>query len=390
MKLPSLTIRNFTLKFPIIQGGMGVGISWDNLAGAVAKTGCGGTVSSVGTGYWNTKKVKLINGRPLKPENFSNSENLCAIIKSAMSKSKGNGAVGVNILCAVTDYARQVKDSVRAGARYIISGAGLPLRLPEYVNKADIALIPIVSSPRVLDLLCRRWKRFGRLPDAVVLEGPKSGGHQGYSYDQCLMEEFQLEKVTPGVLKACKLWGNIPLIVAGGVWNKKDIEKFIDMGVSGVQMATRFIGTHECDASPVFKQVIINAKKSDIQLIKSPVGYPARGVVTTPLVRRVSLGVRPKIPCISNCVTPCNHGTESNKVGYCIADSLSDAWLGHVDTGLFFSGSNGYRIKELESVESVIGKLAGNIADPKNWEDQEIAEDITPPVLPPVASIGLY
>lgn len=376
-ELPPLKIRNFTLTYPIIQGGMGVGISWDRLAGAVAATGCGGTVSSAGTGYWRTDHLRLINGRPLKPANFHHSGNLQAIIHSAREKSGGRGAVGVNILCALTDYERQVRDSVEAGADYIISGAGLPLRLPEFAGKdADIALIPIVSSPRVVDLLCKRWKRAGRLPDAIVLEGPKSGGHQGYTYEQCFDPEYQLETMTPKVLKACKAWGNIPLIVAGGVWNKADIEKFLDMGVSGVQMATRFIGTHECDASSVFKQVILNARKKDIRLLKSPVGYPARGVVTTPLVQRVLAGVRPKIPCISNCVTPCNHGQESNKVGYCIADALGDAWNGNLDTGLFFSGSNGYRVNRLQSVQEVVEKLAGLRADDDTWEEDEVDEEV--------------
>jgi nitronate monooxygenase len=276
----------------------------------------------------------------------------------------------VNILCALTDYERQVKDSVEAGAKYIISGAGLPLRLPEYAGNADIALIPIVSSPRVVDLICKRWKRSGRLPDAIVLEGPKSGGHQGYTYEQCFQPEYQLENMTPEVLKACKAWGNIPLIVAGGVWDKRDIDLFMDMGVQGVQIATRFIGTHECDASDVFKRVILNSRQRDIRLLKSPVGYPARGVATTPLVQRVLAGVRPKIPCISNCVTPCDHGKESNKVGYCIADALGDAWGGHLDTGLYFTGSNGYRVNRLQSVQELIEKLAGVRADDDTWEEQ--------------------
>ena len=138
----------------------------------------------------------------------------------------------------LTDYERQVRDSVEAGTQYIISGAGLPLRLPEYVGKADVALIPIVSSPRVVDLLCRRWKRHGRLPDAIVLEGPKSGGHQGFTYEQCLDPAYQLEVLTPPVLKACKSWGNIPLIVAGGVWDRRDVDRYLDMGVAAVQMAT--------------------------------------------------------------------------------------------------------------------------------------------------------
>lgn len=387
IQLPSLKIRNFTLKYPIIQGGMGVGVSWDKLAGAVANTGCGGTVSSAGTGYWNTNQVRLINGRPLKPVNFHSSDNFKNIIKSAKKKAAGNGAVGVNILCALTDYERQVKDSVEAGAEYIISGAGLPLRLPEYVGNSDVALIPIVSSPRVVDLLCKRWKRAGRLPDAIVLEGPKSGGHQGYTYEQCFQDEYQLENMTPDVLKACKAWGNIPLIVAGGVWNHKDIERYLDMGVSGIQMATRFIGTHECDASDVFKRVLLNSRQGDIRLLKSPVGYPARGVVTTPLIQRVKAGFRPKIPCISNCVTPCDHGKESNKVGYCIADSLGDAWNGVIDSGLFFSGSNGYRLNQLQSVLELVEKLAGVRADDETWtedpnysealEDQAMAQSAT-------------
>jgi nitronate monooxygenase len=348
---------------------MGVGVSWDRLAGAVARAGGMGTVSSAGTGYWNTDKVRLLNGRPLKPVNFHSSDNLQAIVKSAKEKSGGNGAVGVNILCALTDYERQVKDSVAAGAQYIISGAGLPLRLPEFAGNADVALIPIVSSPRVVDLLCKRWKRQGRLPDAIILEGPKSGGHQGYTYEQCFDPAYQLETMTPGVLKACKAWGNIPLIVAGGIWNHQDILRYLDMGCAGVQMATRFIGTHECDAHPTFKQVILQSKQADIRLIKSPVGYPARGIVTTPLVERVLSGNRPKITCISNCVTPCNHGQESNKVGYCIADALGDAQRGQMETGLFFSGSNGYRVTHLQSVQDVMEKLTGVRQDDDTWEE---------------------
>jgi nitronate monooxygenase len=384
--LPPLQIRNIKLKFPIIQGGMGVGISWDRLAGSVAKTGCAGTVSSVGTGYWRSENVRTINGRPLKPENFHHSENLKAIIKSALALSEGHGAVGANILCAVTDYERQVRDCVEAGARYIISGAGLPLRLPEYVGDADVALIPIVSSPRVVDLICKRWKRHGRLPDAIVLEGPKSGGHQGYTYEQCFDPEYQLENMTPHVLRACKAWGNIPLIVAGGVWNGDDIERYLDMGVSGVQMATRFIGTYECDASDLFKRVILGCKKQDIQLIKSPVGYPARGVVTTPLMDRVLSGVRPRITCISNCVTPCDHGVESNKVGYCIADSLADARGGVYESGLFFTGSNGYRLNHLQHVSELIEKLAGLREDNDTWfEDTSIPDEV---MFRPIANAG--
>ncbi len=376
--LPPLKIRNITVPNPIIQGGMGVGISWDKLAGAVARAGCMGTVSSVGTGYWNTEAVRTINGRPLKPTNFHNSDNLKRIFASAQKIAEGHGAVGANILCAVTDYERQVRDSVEAGAQFIISGAGLPLRLPEYVGDADVALIPIVSSPRVVDLICKRWKRHGRLPDAIILEGPKSGGHQGFTYEQCLDPAYQLEALTPAVLEACKRWGNIPLIVAGGIWDSNDIRGFIDMGVSGVQMATRFIGTFECDASDIFKRVILKSRKQDIKLIKSPVGYPARGVVTTPLMRRVLGGVRPRITCISNCVDPCDHGKESNKVGYCIADALGDARNGVIDTGLFFTGSNGYRVTRLQHVSELVEKLTGQRVDDDTWiEDPTVPDEVS-------------
>ncbi|MEE8396776.1 MAG: nitronate monooxygenase family protein [bacterium] len=373
---PPLKIRNLTAKYPIIQGGMGVGVSWDRLSGAVAKAGGMGTISSVGTGYWDTSAVRTINGRPLKPENFHSSVNLKAIIRSAREKSAGNGPVGVNILCALTDYERQVRDAVEGGTDFIISGAGLPLRLPQYVGKADVALIPIVSSARVVDLICKRWKRNGRLPDAIILEGPQSGGHQGYTYEQCFDPEYQLEAMTPQVLKACREWGNIPLIVAGGIWDKADIERFLDMGAAGVQIATRFVGTDECDAHDVFKQVLIDAAKEDIILMKSPVGYPARGVANTPLARRVIAGVRPKIPCISNCVTPCDHGKESNKVGYCIADSLSDARNGLYDSGLFFSGTNGYRLTKLQPVQHLMEKLVGLREDDDTWvEDPSSPEE---------------
>jgi nitronate monooxygenase len=189
---------------------------------------------------------------------------------------------------------------------------------------------------------------------------------------------YQLEAMTPEVLRACKVWGNIPLIVAGGVWNRDDIEKFFDMGVSGVQMATRFIGTHECDASDLFKRVILEAGKADIKLIKSPVGYPARGVVSTPLMDRVLSGQRPRITCISNCVDPCDHGKESNKVGYCIADALGDARNGVIDTGLFFTGSNGYRVTKLQHVSELVEKLTGQRADDDTWiEDPSIPDEVS-------------
>lgn len=314
MALPTLRIGKYEIQYPIIQGGMGVGISWENLAGNVSKNGCLGVVSSVGTGYRYPNYVKLKDGRPVGSKYIHNKEALTRIIKDAKEIAGGEKAViGVNILCAITDYDRVVRDSIEAGANIIISGAGLPLRLPEYAEGSDVALVPIVSSARALRVICKHWKKkYNRLPDAVVLEGPLSGGHQGIPYEDCFKPEYQLENLLPEVLKERDMWGDFPVIVAGGIWSKEDIEWYISQGAAGVQMGTRFVGTYECDASMEFKKVIINAKKEDIVLLKSPVGYPARGIVTK-LIKDIENGTAPEVKCISNCVVPCNHGEEAKK-----------------------------------------------------------------------------
>ncbi|ACN98641.1 2-nitropropane dioxygenase [Sulfurihydrogenibium azorense Az-Fu1] len=372
MALPTLRIGKYEIQYPIIQGGMGVGISWENLAGNVSKNGCLGVVSSVGTGYRYPNYVKLKDGRPVGSKYIHNKEALTRIIKDAKEIAGGEKAViGVNILCAITDYDRVVRDSIEAGANIIISGAGLPLRLPEYAEGSDVALVPIVSSARALRVICKHWKKkYNRLPDAVVLEGPLSGGHQGIPYEDCFKPEYQLENLLPEVLKERDMWGDFPVIVAGGIWSKEDIEWYISQGAAGVQMGTRFVGTYECDASMEFKKVIINAKKEDIVLLKSPVGYPARGIVTK-LIKDIENGTAPEVKCISNCVVPCNHGEEAKKVGYCIADRLGDAYLGKVETGLFFSGSNGYRIKRLVHVKDLIRELVEGIPS-----GQEIPQEV--------------
>jgi nitronate monooxygenase len=229
--------------------------------------------------------------------------------------------------------------------------------MPEFTaDFPDVALIPIVSSARALKLICKKWKRYNKIPDAVIVEGPLSGGHQGFSYEQCFEEEYQLENILPPILEEAKKWGDIPVIAAGGIWDKNDIDRFLDMGCAGVQMATRFIATHECDASDNFKKVLLNAKKEDIKLLKSPVGLPARGVITN-LQKSIENGTAPKVKCISNCVAPCKRGEEAKQVGYCIADRLSAAYQGDVDTGLFFTGAYGYRLDKIISVKELMEKL---------------------------------
>jgi nitronate monooxygenase len=359
MSFKPLKIGKHTIENPIVQGGMGLGISWDKLAGTVSLEGGLGVVSTVGTGYYDNSKFskKDISSRPFEVENFYSKEGLNAIIANSR-KICGAKPLGVNILYAINDYARVIKDACEAGADIIITGAGLPTNMPEFTaDYPDIALVPIVSSAKALKIICKRWtQRYNRLPDAIVVEGPLSGGHQGFTYEQCGMEEYQLENLIGPIKEEIKAWGDFPLIAAGGVWDHEDIKKMMALGADGVQMGTRFIGTHECDADQNFKEVILNSTKESIKLFKSPVGYPARGVRTN-LIQMVEKKEGPAIRCISNCVSPCHRGQEAKAVGYCIADRLSDAYLGKVETGLFFTGANGYKLNEIISVKELIAKL---------------------------------
>ena len=357
--MKSIKIGKHIIRIPIFQGGMGVGVSWDKLAGTVSKEGCLGVVSAVGTGYYENSKYverKTKHGRPIDALNFYNSKATKVIINNAR-KICGDNPLAANILYASSNYGKIVKDVCEAGINIIITGAGLPTNMPEFTTEyPDIALIPIVSSVKALRIICKRWARYNKLPDAIIVEGPKSGGHQGFTYEQCTQDEYQLENILPDIIIEAKKWGNFPIIAAGGIWDKNDIDNIMNMGCDGVQMATRFIGTHECDAHDNFKQILLNAKESDIKLMKSPVGLPARGVITN-LQKSIEEGTAPKVACASNCVAPCNRGVEARAVGYCIADRLSDAQSGLIDTGLFFTGTNGYRLNKIISVKELIHKL---------------------------------
>lgn len=359
MSFKSLQIGKYTIEKPIIQGGMGVGISWDQLAGNVSLEGGLGVISGVGTGIYNNREFsqKTVRNRPYEADNFYCAEALQTIFNNAR-KICGDRPLACNILYAQTDYNRIVRDACEAGANMIITGAGLPLTMPEAAKDyPEVALIPIVSTAKALKILCRRWKKsHDRLPDAVIVEGPLSGGHQGFKYDDCFKPENQLEAILPPVVEEAKNWGDIPVIAAGGVWDHDDILKMMELGADGVQMGTRFIGTIECDASSVMKEMIVKSKEEDIKLFKSPVGYPARGVKTQ-LHADIEAGTAPKVACISNCVAPCHRGEEAKIVGYCIADRLSDAYDGIVETGLFFTGANGYRLNEIITVKELMEKL---------------------------------
>ncbi len=360
MSFKSFKIGKYTIEKPIVQGGMGVGISWDQLAGNVSKEGGLGVISSVGTGIYANRKYSdkvLKDMRPSEAENFYSAKALHSIFKNAREIC-GDAPLACNVLYASVDYNRIVKDACEAGANIIITGAGLPLTMPEATKEyPDVALVPIVSTAKALRILCRRWKKtHGRLPDAVIVEGPLSGGHQGFKYDECFLPQNQLEVILPPVVEEAKNWGSMPIIAAGGVWDHNDIASMLDLGAVAVQMGTRFIGTVECDAHDNFKQVILDAKEEDIKLLKSPVGYPARGVRTN-LQTMIEEQTAPKIACVSNCVAPCNRGVEAKEVGYCIADRLSDAYDGLTHSGLFFTGSNGYKLNKIITVKELMTKL---------------------------------
>lgn len=356
-----MRIGKYEIKHPIIQGGMGVGISWDQLAGNVSKEGGLGVISAVGTGYYKDAssdvQIEMRKNKPKDVANFYSKDALTEIVQNTR-KICGNAPIACNILYAINDYGRVVKDACEAGVDIIITGAGLPTNMPEFTEGyPDVALVPIVSSARALKLICKKWKKYNKIPDAVIVEGPLSGGHQGFKYDDCFKEEFQLENIVGPVIQEAKNWGeDIPIIAAGGVWDKKDIDKFLELGCDGVQMATRFIGTYECDAHENLKKVLVDAKEDDIKLIKSPVGLPARGVRTN-LQFSIENKTAPKVQCISNCVAPCNRGVEAKAVGYCIADRLAAAYQGDTDTGLFFTGSNGYKIDKIITVQELMKKL---------------------------------
>lgn len=358
MQFGPLKIGKHTIKYPIFQGGMGVGISWDNLAGNVSKEGGLGIISCVGTGYYKQMEFveKLVASKPFETINFYSKKALNEIFKNAR-KICGQSPLGANILYAINDYGRVVRDACEAGANLIVTGAGLPLSMPEFTkNFPDVALVPIVSSAKALRILCKRWEaKHKKVPDAVVVEGPLSGGHQGFSYEDCFKEENKLENIVPQVLEEAKKWGNIPIIAAGGIWDRMDINRFLALGASGVQMATRFLGTFECDAK-AYREIMPKINEEDIELVKSPVGYPARAIKIG-VLQRLKEGNAPKIRCISNCVSPCNRGVEAKAVGYCIADSLGAGHRGDMQNGLFFTGANGYRIKKIISVKELFSEL---------------------------------
>ena len=346
-----LTLAGRALTVPILQGGMGVGVSLGGLAGAVAACGGMGCISTADTGYREPDFEK----DPVS----ANRRALAAEIAKAKKIAGGAGIVAINAMVATQNYADAVKTAVEAGVDAIVSGAGLPLELPGLVGKADVALAPIVSSGRAAKLILRRWaKAFGRTADFVVIEGCKAGGHLGFAEEDLLAGSCQtLDEILPEVLAEVKPFEEqfghaIPVFVAGGVYTGEDMAHYMKQGAAGVQIATRFIPTYECDASQTYKDVLLNASAEDVRIIHSPVGMPGRAL-NTPLVQKLSEGMRFPPKRCARCLKGCNPA----QVPYCITHALIEAVKGNVEEGLFFCGANVGRLDKMRSVRALMDEL---------------------------------
>ena len=339
-----MKLGNKRLEVPILQGGMGVGVSMSSLAGHVAKCGAMGVISSVNIGFrepdflTNPKEANL---RALREE-----------IKKAKEIAGGVGLVAVNIMTAVSHYAETCMAAVKAGADAIISGAGLALNLPEFVKGSNTMCAPIVSSRRAAALLLKHYKRhFDYTPDFIVIEGSEAGGHLGFSPEELLEKTAKPnEEILSEVLEVA---GDIPVFVGGGVFDGADMTRLMKQGASGVQLATRFIATHECDADIRFKQAIVDANEEDILIIESPVGMPARAI-NSPLMKRIKAGEKFRALTCNGCLSACKKG---DNIPYCISRALIEAVKGNWEDGLFFTGSNAPRVKEILSVSELIGQI---------------------------------
>ncbi len=355
-KMPNLYFGDLKAELPIIQGGMGVGISMSSLASAVANEGGVGVISAAEIGFIKedfAKKPKETNVIALKEE-----------IKKAKELTKG--IIGVNIMVAMTDFYELVIASIESKADMLFIGAGLPLGMPiKEIKNSKTKVFVIVSSSRAANLIFKYWDRhYGILPDGVVVEGPKAGGHLGFKYEQIDNPDFALEKIIPPTIEVVRKYEKkyskkIPVIAAGGIYTGEDIYRFINhIGVDGVQMATRFVATHECDADIGFKEAYINCKKEDIVIIKSPVGLPGRAIKNE-FLKEVERGKKTPFKCVWQCLKGCDY----KRAPYCITQALVNAQKGKLFAGFAFAGSNAYRVNKIVSVKELINELKEEYAE---------------------------
>lgn len=347
--MEGIKLGNKKSKYPIIQGGMGVGVSMHKLAGTVSKEGGIGIISTADIGYQEedfSKNPMIANLRAIGKE-----------IKKARAIAGEDKILGVNVMVALKNYAEIVKECVKQKIDLIISGAGIPKDLPEYVKESKTKIAPIVSSLRCCKLIVEHWrKKYNYIPDMIVIEGPEAGGHLGFKQEELGENKPKLEQITTDVVSYIKdvekeTGKKIPVIAAGGIWDGKDIKKFLKLGISGVQMATRFVATDECDASIEFKKAYVNAKKEDIKIIHSPVGMPGRAINNTFVQKEEK--EKSKIDKCYNCIKTCNIATSP----YCITKALINAVKGNIENGLVFCGSNVYKVNKIMPVHDLMQEL---------------------------------
>ena len=351
--MKELVIGNLIAKMPVIQGGMGIGISRSSLASAVSNAGGIGIISGVSIGY--------------DEDDFENNTleaNLKTLKKHLIiaKEKSNNGIIGVNLMVAMNYYEDHVKAAVESGCDLIISGAGLPLQLPKLVKNSNTKIAPIVSSSKAAHVILKMWdKKDNTTADLIIVEGPKAGGHLGFSNDELddiksINYDDEFIKILDITKKYEEKYNKkIPVIAAGGISSGIDVKKYLDLGAGGVQVGTRFVATHECDAHDNFKQTYINAKEEDIKIVKSPVGLPGRAIKNKFI--DTILCSRPKITKCYNCLVPCN----PKNTPYCISTALINAVKGNVDDALLFCGADAYKINELKSVKEVMNELTCEI-----------------------------
>lgn len=350
MKEQSLKIGNLVIRRPIFQGGMGIGVSLGNLAGTVAKEGGVGVISAAQIGFRETdfmQNPKAANLRAIQKE------------YEKARRISPDGVIGFNLMVAMQYYDEYVKAVVEAGADLIISGAGLPLTLPELVEGSRTKIAPIVSTEKSAKVLLRYWeKKYNKTADLVVIEGPKAGGHLGFDKDQ--LEWFDKTHYDEEMRKIIdviqsyeeRFHTQIPVVIAGGITTRQDAEDAFSLGADAIQVASRFVTTEECDADFRFKEMYVKAKEEDVTIVQSPVGMPGRAIENRWL-KQVKEGQRfPPKRCLG-CLKKCN----PSEISYCITQALIHSATGNVEEGLIFCGENAWKAEKIETVKEVIDSL---------------------------------
>lgn len=352
MKYEPLVIGNLVAKKPIVQGGMGVGVSLSSLAGAVAKEGGIGIISTAQIGY----REPDYEQNPLE----ANLRATASEIKKAKELAEG-GIIGVNIMYATRYYEKYVEAACKAGVDLIITGAGLPVELPKLIEGYDVKIAPIVSSVKSANVILKMWDRkYNRTADMIVIEGPKAGGHLGFRPEEVeTITDSEYKREITGIMEVTDVYGekyncHIPVIIAGGISDAKKVREMMELGVDGVQVASRFVTTYECDASQEFKNAYLNAKEEDIIIVKSPVGMPGRAINNT-FMQETKNGMKP----ISKCYQ-CIKGCQAKDIPYCITKALVNSVKGNTGEGLVFCGADTWKQNKMQSVKEVISELVGN------------------------------